>query len=93
VHQRGAEALAAELLGDEEELDEEPLVGGTAPKAADGAACVVFEEDAQQLEVGRWTVAQVVVDQKVVDGFATIRDVLIDDEACGFHGGRIALRG
>jgi hypothetical protein len=34
---------------------------------------------------------EVVVDQEAVDGFAAVGNVVIDDEAFGFHGGRIAL--
>jgi hypothetical protein len=52
----------------------------------------VLEEDTERLEVVRRTVAEVVVDQKVVNGVAAVRDVLVDDEACWVHASRIALR-
>jgi hypothetical protein len=52
---------------------------------------IVFEEDTEELVVGRRSVAEVVVDEEVEDGLAAVGNVLVDDEACGVHFGRIAL--
>ena len=91
LHEARSGACSTEMFGDEEELDEEPLIGGAAPETADGGAVFVLEEQAEETVVGVGGGLEVVLDESVEDGFALGRNVFFNDVDGGMHGDRIAL--
>ena len=54
LHEGAAEAGAAEGFGNDEHVDEEPVVAGEAPEAAEDDAFWVFDEEAERLVVMGW---------------------------------------
>src|ERR1700728_4419378 len=65
LHEAGTGACSTQVFGDKEEFDEEPLVGGATPEAADGVALLVLEEQAEEVVVGVGRGLEVVLDEAV----------------------------
>ncbi len=87
AQEAGTQPLAAEVLGDEEQLDEEPLVGAAAPEAAYGEGGFVLEEQTEELNGGIGGKGAIVIVDGLEDELAIVWTVFLGVYDGGWHGG------